>query len=251
MMLCRQHKDQQLVPTLDILLVLLSRVFCRPELIEGITEIIDLYDLMRRAGMNDVTPTTALWLHEIRTPYLIPGSQWFQGDIPMGNVPPDRLRPEEGAVYELTIDNLCVEEIWNNERGVVIEARRLGESSFSYQSLFRVKGQVGNNIKIKPNYDWGKTLFDLTKHRALEFHMYGWKGRCCRSYEEHLSTIMFDPRKIFTAVNKDKHSEKIELPRIYKSDPKVIHQILKNDSLWWPLSNQQTCTLHFTFTGFR
>ena len=80
----------------------------------------------------------------------------------------DFVRHELVDSCELTFDDLKVTDVWSGDKNIVVEARRVGHTSFTFHSVFRAKGKAGVLITGANNMGLGSIPFDSKHHRGIE-----------------------------------------------------------------------------------
>ena len=233
MSLRRDNPNVVLLPTHDIELVrrthMLHPIIYAKDLENFMGSLDDLetsssYDDNEEGKWSSLETTSRLWAATFHTNYRDSGIKGRGQQItePLREATRVHLKQSEPEVVDLTLDDICISDLWSNDRKITVELRRLGETSFSYHSVFRLPGKSGQTLSTKNIPGQGKTEFNLRSHRGIELHTYGNTGRFCTQVESHLDTTFFDPRSLFAENQPAKSTEQvIEVPRISFGDPRV------------------------------
>ena len=179
------------------------------------------YDQEERMALET---TRRLWSVMYKTDYDIAGVR--HRGIPetdlFSEATQNHLRQSEPDSMMMFLDEIKIADLWSKDQQIIVEGRRLGKTSYTYESLFRVSGKSGVSLSTGSNPSRNKFNFSLRDNRGIELHTYGTKGRFCFKKENHVATTFFDPRKLYEEGQKLEDIElTVEIPRISYGDPTV------------------------------
>lgn len=121
----------------------------------------------------------------------------------------------------ITIDDVCVSDLYSKDKKIIIECRRLGDSSFVYKEIFKVPG-VSDKTVTSQNHNGLATMdFEAKIHRGIEFNISAKKGTMCTSGERHLATVFYNPHKHFHNQSFVTGIIPVEVPKVSYTDPKL------------------------------
>ena len=169
---------------------------------------------------TSIEATARLWSAKYKTDYEIPGAK-YRGSSEEGSftmATQSHLRQSEPETILLSLNQINISDLWSHDQKIVIEGRRLGNTSYSYDVLFRISGKASEALSNKVL----RVPFNLRENRGIELHTFGIKGKMCFKHEEHIATSFFDPRKFYAEDEKlaDK-SLMVNMPRVSYGDPDV------------------------------
>ncbi len=252
MALKKKHPKQDLQPPLDVELVWRAHILHPQKYMQDMSTYFsrteDLPEIIRvQAGNIEhlMTVTSKLWGQEFNSSIEVPGvkNRTLQESYKLHKFNSQHLSQTE-QVHEITLDDICISDVWSRDRNLVLMARRLAYSSFSYQNVFRLKGKLDQAISTKDHPSKGKVHFDAKQHRGIELHIYGVAGKCCMKKERHIATTLLDPRDVFQKDNVKERSFPVEIPRVLSIDPRItfnctIQTIQKKKSQIFCLNREQ------------
>ena len=122
---------------------------------------------------------------------------------------------------ELTLDDIVVTDIsmYSKEKEFTIEAKRIGQTSFTYRSIFKAKGKVGVPLTYPNQKGLGTIEFDSNHHRGIEFEITNQKGRFCMKSEQHIATLSYNPLVNFPDGSYYTKTVSADIPKISTTDP--------------------------------
>lgn len=234
MELVQSYPNECLLPALDVQLVWISHQLATIDYEDSIQKylgkVVSTLDMLylrstsKHYGQSTLEKVEALWNTKYSEEFVVSGAIAKFGQDEMVEfiqIPEELKAPEQDQFCDISVNNICVSEIWSREKKITIEMRRLAENSFNYQHMFRTATKVKHPVQIRQVQDVGRVKFDMRNHRGFEINIYGKNGKMCVSSEEHIATVFWDPRKAFDGGPVKNGEVSITLPRIYKSDPKV------------------------------
>lgn len=167
---------------------------------------------------------------------IIHESLYANGAFYRGPAPYCYLRPlpaslcGPGKVSRCTVsfDEVTVSELWSKDKRIEIEARRMGDTSFTFDPVFRHQGKPSQPLRAKGQCPLGKVVFDSREHRGIEIHVYGRpRGMgsrqlaCCTTANRHVSTVFFNPADLFPDRSFSSRTTQYVVPKVSYTDPRV------------------------------
>lgn len=238
LLLKRKHPSSDLCPTFDTELIRQAHVMhpCEYEsdLKDFFGEMLDFdtfdhscdlvtsYDHEKRSVLDK---TRRLWNASFGATYDTPGTK-HRGNRHvcenLGEPSQVHLKHIEPESIGIVLDDILIGDVWSNDRKLTVEFRRLGQTSNSYHSLFRISAKLGEKISTKSQSNNGRIDFHLKNNRGIELHIFGKAGRCCTKVETHVANVFLDPRTLYFEDEPIKSKEiDHEMPRISYGDPSV------------------------------
>ena len=187
----------------------------------------DIHELTTRDMSFLARHMTRQWLEHFSEP-LQAGGTGFRGTglYSIDSFPKDKVPEQKVESCNITINDVVITEFWSGEQSFVVEVKRLGDTSFSYTSIFMREGKPGK-VLSSPDMErgLGTISFHSKYHRGLEFHIFGRKGRWCKKKEHHIATVFYNPRDSCTNGSFFSQSKSVNIPKISATDPSVKFSI--------------------------
>jgi hypothetical protein len=189
----------------------------------GAEAVLDLHELTTRDMSPLARQLHRQWLEHFSSPLYV-GGTGFRGTglFSIDSFPKEKTPEQKVESCNLAINDLIISDFWGGEQSFIVEAKRLGDSSFSYTSIFRCEGKPGKEISsLDLDKGLGSVTFHAKYNRGLEFHIYSRKGRWCNKKEHHIGTVFYNPRDLCTNGSFSTQSKSISIPKISSTDPSV------------------------------
>ena len=177
-------------------------------------------------GQSRVAVSNAedVWFSTFGQPLFIEGTT-YRGGANAGSaiceLPKQQNLQEIIDTCDLTLDDVSVSELWNKEKNIHVEGRRVNDTSFSYTSFFKAKGKANSAITSRDHKGLGTVRFEGKRHRGIQLHIYSVSGFGCTKTEQSLATVSYNPREQFENGSFFTRSLQVEIPKVSASDPHV------------------------------
>lgn len=190
----------------------------------SLRRVLDPHDMLAEVTgyMTSTGDAEECWGRFFNDPLFV-GGTFYRGGLARGihTVSKEHNIQEIVDSCSITIDDVLITEIWTKEKDIIVEAKRLGESSFTYQSIFTEKGKAGTPITNSNHKGLGTIEFDSKCHRGIEFHIFCKKGRFCIKAEKHIATVFYNPLSSFMDNSFFTKTMPVEIQKVSVTDPHV------------------------------